>query len=194
VSGPGIPTGPSGLVAGPEEFRRILWRLAKELQERHPLGEGVTLCGIATRGVHLAERIREMIREQGGGGWTAVALDVGPYRDDQPRPPIAAEGNSTLPAADPPTIRDRVVVLIDDVLYHGRTARAALAAVAALGRPASVELLVMVDRGHRELPLRATYVGRNLPTSPDQRVYVHIRGCDDEDAIRLGDLPDRAAG
>ena len=192
MSGPESPAELSGRVAGPEEFQRILWRLAKELQERHGAGSGVTLCGIATRGVHLAERIRGLIQEQGGGSWTAVALDVGPYRDDEPRPPSPTSRDSALPAADPGAIRDRVVILIDDVLYHGRTARAALAALAALGRPASVELLVMVDRGHRELPLRATYVGRNLPTSPDQRVYVHIRGCDDEDAIRLGDLPERA--
>ncbi len=187
------PTEPAGKVAGPEDFQRILWRLAKELQEHHPSGAGVTLCGIATRGIHLTERIRDLVEEQGGGRWEAVSLDVGPFRDDGPRSPVPAALGAVLPVAEPATIHDRVVVLIDDVLYHGRTGRAALAALAELGRPARVELMVIVDRGHRELPLRATYVGRNLPTSPDQRVWVHVRGCDDEDAIRLGDRPEGSA-
>ncbi len=173
-------------VTGPEDFQRTIWRLGRELQERHPGGELVTLCGIVTRGVHLAERLQRTIADQGGGSWTAVALDVGPYRDDQPRSPGARGRIPLLPPAYQSSIQDRVVVLVDDVLYHGRTARSALVALSALGRPASVELLVMVDRGHRELPLRATYVGRNLPTSTDQRVYVHVLDCDLEDAIRVG--------
>ncbi len=173
-------------VAGPEELQRILWRLARELQERHPGGSGITLCGIATRGVFLAARLRNLVEEQSGQRWAAVALDVGPHRDDGPRPTSPGPWSDLLPAADPGSVHDRVVVLVDDVLYHGRTGRAALAALAALGRPALVELLVVVDRGHRELPLRATYVGRNLPTSPVQRVFVHLAELDGEDAVRLG--------
>lgn len=169
-----------------EELGRVLWRLARELQEHHPTSEEGTLCGIRTRGVHLAERLVGLIRLQGGGDWRAVSLDVGPYRDDQPRP---ATGNSdpapSLPSAAPADVRDRVVVLVDDVLFHGRTARAALVALSELGRPLLVELLVVVDRGHRELPLRATYVGRNLPTAPDQRVLVRLREVDGVDAVVL---------
>ncbi len=174
------------VIGGPEELERVLWRLARELQERHPGGDQVTLCGIATRGVHLAARLAGLIGAQGGGRWLAVALDIGPFRDDTPRVPGAAvQGSAPLPAADRAAIDQRVVVLVDDVLFHGRTARAALVALAGLGRPLAVELLVLVDRGHRELPLRATYVGRNLPTRVDERVRVRLRECDGEDSITL---------
>jgi pyrimidine operon attenuation protein/uracil phosphoribosyltransferase len=173
-------------VGGPEEVERALWRLARELQERHPGGELVTLCGIATRGVHLAARLAGLVEAQGGGRWLAVALDTGPFRDDSPRASRAdVQGDAPLPPADRAAIDQRVVVLVDDVLFHGRTARAALVALAGLGRPLAVELLVLVDRGHRELPLRATYVGRNLPTRVDERVRVRLRECDGEDSITL---------
>ncbi len=173
-------------VAGPEELERVLWRLARELQERHPGGDQVTLCGIATRGVHLASRLAELIEAQAGGRWRAVSLDTGPFRDDSPRVSgPGAQNDPPLPAADRAAIDQRVVVLVDDVLFHGRTARAALVALAGLGRPLAVELLVLVDRGHRELPLRATYVGRNLPTRVDERVRVRLRECDGEDSITL---------
>ena len=173
-------------VGGPEELERVLWRLARELQERHPGGERVTLCGIATRGVHLAARLAGLVEAQGGGRWLAVALDTGPFRDDNPRASRAdVQGDAPLPPADRAAIDQRVVVLVDDVLFHGRTARAALVALAGLGRPLAVELLVLVDRGHRELPLRATYVGRNLPTRVDERVRVRLRECDGEDSITL---------
>lgn len=174
------------LVGGPEELERVLWRLARELQERHPGGDRVTLCGIATRGVHLAARLAGLVEAQGGGRWPAVALDTGPFRDDQPRAAGAGgQGPLPLPPADREAVDHRVVILVDDVLFHGRTARAALVALAGLGRPLAVELLVLVDRGHRELPLRATYVGRNLPTRIDERVRVRLRECDGEDAITL---------
>ncbi len=173
-------------VGGPEELERVLWRLARELQERHPGGDQVTLCGIATRGVHLAARLAGLVQAQGGGQWRAVSLDTGPFRDDNPRAAGAgAQGGAPLPRADRTAIDQRVVVLVDDVLFHGRTARAALVALAGLGRPLAVELLVLVDRGHRELPLRATYVGRNLPTKVDERVRVRLRECDGEDSITL---------
>ena len=175
-----------GVIGGPEELDRILWRLARELQERHPGGDRVTLCGIATRGVHLAARLAGLVEAQGGGHWLAVSLDTGPFRDDNPRVPGAGvPGTAPLPPAGRAAIDQRVVVLVDDVLFHGRTARAALAALAGLGRPLAVELLVLVDRGHRELPLRATYVGRNLPTRVDERVRVRLRECDGEDSITL---------
>jgi pyrimidine operon attenuation protein/uracil phosphoribosyltransferase len=170
---------------GPEELQRTLWRLSRELQERHPDGEAV-LCGIVTRGAFLTARLLQLIRSQGGTGWAGVTLDVGPYRDDGPR---TAPSQTTPPFPLPPavadSVRDRVVVLVDDVLFHGRTGRAALAALGDLGRPRAVELLVVVDRGHRELPLRATYVGRNLPTSEGERVLVRLSECDGQDAVLL---------
>jgi pyrimidine operon attenuation protein/uracil phosphoribosyltransferase len=174
---------------GSEEFQRLLWRLSRELQERHGDGTGVTLCGIVTRGVFLADRLRQLIEEQGGGIWKGVRLDVGPFRDDGPRPPQAGAsggaGSFPLEQATPEAVQDSTVVLVDDVLYHGRTARAAFAALAQLGRPNAVELLALVDRGHRELPLRATYVGKNLPTSEEERILVRVVGFDREDAILL---------
>jgi pyrimidine operon attenuation protein/uracil phosphoribosyltransferase len=171
------------VLLGPEEVQRMLWRLARELQERHPQGQ-VVLCGIVTRGAFVSARLLDLIRSQGGSDWVGVTLDVGPYRDDAPRPSLVGGGFPLAPAT-PETVRDRLVVLVDDVLFHGRTARAALAALAVLGRPRAVELLVVVDRGHRELPLRATYVGRNQPTSERERVLVRLRDCDGQDAVLL---------
>ena len=170
---------------GPEEFQRTVWRLSRELLERHPADE-VVLCGIVTRGAFLAARLLELIHSQASAGWTGVTLDVGPYRDDGPRA-TSPSGLRPFPLAQasPESVRDRIVVLVDDVLFHGRTGRAALAALADLGRPRAVELLVLVDRGHRELPLRATYVGRNLPTSEGERVLVRLSECDDRDGVLL---------
>jgi len=181
---PSIPPAASAAMEAPE-VQRVLWRLAREIQEGHPGGGDVCLCGIVTRGVYLADRLRRLIAEQGGTEWRAVALDVGPYRDDGARPAWQGASEAPLPRADRSSVDGLDVILIDDVLYHGRTARAALVALAQLGRPRSVELLVMVDRGHRELPVRATYVGKNMSTSVDQRVSVHLLACDGEDAIRL---------
>ncbi|HVB54197.1 MAG TPA: bifunctional pyr operon transcriptional regulator/uracil phosphoribosyltransferase PyrR [Candidatus Acidoferrales bacterium] len=169
---------------GPDELRRTLWRLACELREHHPDGEAV-LCGIVTRGAFLADRLLQLIQSQAGGAWGGFTLDVGPYRDDEPRPAPAQTTSFPLPVATAESVRDRVVVLVDDVLFHGRTGRAALAALADLGRPRAVELLVLVDRGHRELPLRATYVGRNLPTSAGERILVRLSECDEQDAVLL---------
>ncbi len=170
---------------GPEEMQRTLWRLACELREHHP-DEEVILCGIVTRGAFLAARLLQLIHAQGGGQWAGITLDIGPYRDDEPRhTPAPTITPFPLPFAAPESVRDRVVVLVDDVLFHGRTGRAALAALGELGRPRAVELLVLVDRGHRELPLRATYVGRNLPTSEGERVLVRLAECDERDAVFL---------
>ncbi|HVC22383.1 MAG TPA: bifunctional pyr operon transcriptional regulator/uracil phosphoribosyltransferase PyrR [Candidatus Dormibacteraeota bacterium] len=176
---PGMP-----VLLGPEDLQRTLWRLACELREHHPSGDAV-LCGIVTRGAFLAARLIDLIREQGGGDWRGVTLDVGAYRDDRPRVNEADTTQYPLPPAAIDSVSDRVVVLVDDVLFHGRTGRAALAALADIARPRAVELLVVVDRGHRELPLRATYVGRNLPTSEHERVLVRLAECDEGDAVLL---------
>jgi pyrimidine operon attenuation protein / uracil phosphoribosyltransferase len=167
-----------------DELQRTLWRLSRELQERHPEG-GVVLIGILTRGAFLAVRLLELIRSQGGSNWTGSVLDVGPYRDDGARSSSPETPSLPLTPATTESVRDREVVLVDDVLFHGRTGRAALDALADLGRPRAVELLVVVDRGHRELPLRATYVGRNLPTSETERVLVRLREVDGKDAVLL---------
>jgi pyrimidine operon attenuation protein / uracil phosphoribosyltransferase len=169
---------------GADELQRTLWRLSRELQERHPQGE-VVLIGILTRGAFLAARLLALIQSQGGAFWSGATLDVGPYRDDGARTPSPRTPPLPLTPATAESVRDRVVVLVDDVLFHGRTGRAALAAVADLGRPQAVELLVVVDRGHRELPLRATYVGRNLPTSETERVLVRLAEVDGKDAVLL---------
>ncbi|MGH7643275.1 MAG: bifunctional pyr operon transcriptional regulator/uracil phosphoribosyltransferase PyrR [Candidatus Dormibacteria bacterium] len=169
---------------GPDELQRTLWRLACELREHHPDREAV-LCGIVTRGAFLAQRLLQLIQAQSGEEWVGCTLDVGPYRDDEPRPAPTQTTPFPLPYASTEAVRDRVVVLVDDVLFHGRTGRAALAALADLGRPGAVELLVVVDRGHRELPLRATYVGRNLPTAEGERVLVRLAECDGRDAVLL---------
>ncbi len=189
MSGSHLAAPSSQLLADSAQVHRLLFRLARELQERHPDPARVTLCGIVTRGVFLADRLRRLIAEQGGGTWEGVSLDVGPYRDDRVRPALATPSGELvafpLPAATADGVRDRVVVLVDDVFYHGRTARAALVALAELARPRAVELLVLVDRGHRELPLRATYVGKNIPTAQNERVAVRVADFDPQDAILL---------
>ena len=169
---------------GADELQRTLWRLSRELQERHPEG-GVVLIGILTRGAFLAARLLDLIQSQGGARWSGATLDVGAYRDDGTRTPSPGMPPLPLTPATAESVRDRVVVLVDDVLFHGRTGRAALAALADLGRPQAVELLVVVDRGHRELPLRATYVGRNLPTSETERVLVRLVEVDGKDVVLL---------
>ncbi len=162
---------------------RVCWRLARELCERHPDPGVLVLCGIHRRGVPLARRLAELVRGQDGSRITVAALDIGPFRDD--RTPVG-RAPATTPAVPPlahAAVEGRVVVLVDDVLFHGRTVRAALQAVHAVGRPEAVELCVLVDRGHRQLPVRATYVGRNLPTRETEHVAVRLREVDGEDGV-----------
>lgn len=165
---------------------RILARLAHEVAERHPRLDTVVLVGIPTRGVPLAQRVARLLAEIQGHAPTVATIDIRDYRDDRPRPQtprsVALTGGDGGVA---PQIDGSEVVVVDDVFCTGRTLRAALDALSGEGRPASVELLVLVDRGHRELPLRATYVGRNVPTSPTQRVRVRLRECDGVDGAWL---------
>jgi pyrimidine operon attenuation protein / uracil phosphoribosyltransferase len=152
-----------------EEIRRALTRIAHEILERTHGGDGVILLGIPTRGVPLACRLAARIGEFEGLEIPRGSLDVTMHRDDLRLHPARALGRTELPAAG---VDGKTVVLVDDVLYSGRTVRAALDALNDLGRPQSVQLAVLVDRGHRELPIRADYVGKNLPTS--QREVVHV--------------------
>ena len=162
-----------------EEIDRALRRVAHEILERNKGAQGVMLVGIHTRGVPLAERLSQAIAQYENVDVPVGTLDIGLYRDDLDSRPTTELEATSLP--ENPT--GRVVVLVDDVLYTGRTIRAALDALADLGRPQAVQLAVLVDRGHRQLPIRADFVGKNLPTSATERVTVRLTETDGQDGI-----------
>jgi pyrimidine operon attenuation protein/uracil phosphoribosyltransferase len=162
------------------DISRALSRISHEILERNKGAEGVVLLGIPSRGVPLAERIAERMAAVEGASIPSGSLDVTMYRDDLRLKPARTLLPTQIPEGG---IDDKVVVLVDDVLFSGRTIRAALDALNDVGRPRGVQLAVLVDRGHRELPIRADFVGKNLPTSLVQRVRVHLTGVDDEDAV-----------
>ena len=162
-----------------DDVRRALTRIAHEILEQHRGTDDLLLMGVQTRGMPLAESIAAVIATIEDEKVPVGSLDIGLYRDDlasRPTPRLAR----TLVPVDPD---GRQVVLVDDVLYTGRTVRAALDALTDIGRPASVEVAVLVDRGHRQLPIRADYVGKNLPTAPEQRVTVRVESIDGEDGV-----------
>ncbi len=192
-SGPSTPvvgsnddmTPPAGTeVLGAAEIARALTRIAHEILERHGGADDLVLLGIPTRGLPLAHRLAAKIAEVEGVAERdhVGVLDVTMYRDDLHRQPIRSVGSTDLP---PGGIDDKVVVLVDDVLYSGRTIRAALDAINDLGRPRAVQLAVLVDRGHRELPIRADFVGKNLPTSREEKVAVRLAETDGTDSVRI---------
>ncbi len=178
----------SRTVLDADAIRRAVRRMAHQVLEHHAGAEHLVVLGIHSRGVPLARRLVADIEQIEGVAVPVGTLDVALYRDDYarigPRPlertwiPVDTEG--------------RTVVLVDDVLYTGRTIRAAMEAVIDQGRPAAIELAVLVDRGHRELPIRADYVGKNLPTAPDQTVRVRLVEHDGVDAVSIDD-PERGA-
>ena len=171
-------------VMGPDDIRRALTRVAHEIVEANRGTEDLVIVGIRTRGAPLADRIAAAIAEFEGVDLPSGALDVTLYRDDVGlRSPRVLE--STTVSGD---LDGRVVVVVDDVLYTGRTIRAAFDAVLDLGRPRAIRLGVLVDRGHREFPIRADHVGKNLPTSSDEMVKVHVTEIDGEDAVLIGEL------
>jgi pyrimidine operon attenuation protein/uracil phosphoribosyltransferase len=190
VSNPEFQAAPDAAVPGdrPEgrtvldarDISRALTRISHEILERNKGADDVVLLGIPSRGVPLAERIAERIAAVEGATVPSGSLDVTMYRDDLRLKPARTLLPTQIPEGG---IDDKVVVLVDDVLFSGRTIRAALDALNDLGRPRAVQLAVLVDRGHRELPIRADFVGKNLPTSLVQRVRVHLTGVDDEDAV-----------
>src|SRR3954447_2123951 len=167
-------------VLDPGDISRALSRISHEILERNKGAEGVVLLGIPSRGVPLAQRIAERIAGVEGRAVPWGSLDVTMYRDDLRLKPARTLLPTQIPDGG---IDDKVVVLVDDVLFSGRTIRAALDALNDVGRPSAVQLAVLIDRGHRELPIRADFVGKNLPTSLVQRVRVHLTGVDDEDAV-----------
>jgi pyrimidine operon attenuation protein/uracil phosphoribosyltransferase len=171
-------------VLTPEEIRRALSRIAHEILERTHGGEGIVLLGIPTRGVYLARRLAARIGEFEGAPAPVGSLDVTMHRDDLRLRPARALQRTEVP---PTGVDGKTVVLVDDVLFSGRTVRAALDALNDLGRPRSVQLAVLVDRGHRELPIRADYVGKNLPTAHREAVRVLLSESDGEDSVLLGE-------
>ena len=181
-----VPTPGGRVVLEASDITRALTRVAHEILERNKGPESLVLLGIPSRGVPLAHRIAERIRGVEGYEVPVGSLDVTMYRDDLRRQPARGPHETRVPVS----VEGRTVVLVDDVLYSGRTVRAALDALADLGRPEVVRLAVLVDRGHRELPIRADHVGKNLPTSLAQHVTVHVTPVDDEDAVVVDDARD----
>jgi len=171
------------LVLEPDEIRRALTRIAHEILERTSGAEDVVLLGIPTRGVPLAYRLAARMEQVEERPVPAGSLDVTMYRDDLRMRPARALGHTQIPSAG---IDGKIVVLVDDVLYSGRSVRAALDALNDIGRPRAVQLAVLVDRGHRELPVRPDYVGKNLPTSRQEVVRVQLDEVDGADAVLLG--------
>ncbi|WP_425489396.1 bifunctional pyr operon transcriptional regulator/uracil phosphoribosyltransferase PyrR [Nocardioides piscis] len=164
------------------DIARALTRIAHEILERNKGADDLVLLGLHTRGVPLAQRIADRIQSVEGSSVAIGELDVTMYRDDLRKQPTRRAHKTQLPSGG---IDDKVVVLVDDVLFSGRTIRAALDALADLGRPSAVRLAVLVDRGHRELPIRADHVGKNLPSARAERVSVRLVESDDLDEVTI---------
>jgi len=170
------------------DVARIVDRMAHQIIERTAKADpgitGVALLGVPTRGVPLARRLAARIRAFDGPEIPVGSLDTTLYRDDLRLRGVRPLAETVEPAGG---VTDRLVILVDDVLFSGRTIRAALDAIGDIGRPKAVQLAVLVDRGHRELPIRADYVGKNLPTSLVERVTVHLTEYDGADAVLIAD-------
>ncbi len=164
------------------DITRALTRISHEILESHRGPEGLVLLGIPTRGVALADRIGGIIAGIAGADIPTGALDVTMYRDDLHRNPTRAPQPTQIPPAG---IDGMTVVLVDDVLFSGRSIRAALDALQDIGRPAAVRLATLIDRGHRELPIRPDFVGKNLPSARDERVNVRLREIDGDDSVSI---------
>ena len=174
------------VIMSAEEMRRALVRVAHEIIERNHGSEDLMFIGIYTRGVPLAMRIAGYIKGIEDADIPVGALDIGPYRDDLSYMESPPQGRSSdIPAE----VAGRRVILIDDVLYTGRSIRAAMDALVDFGRPQSIQLAVLVDRGHRELPVRADYVGKNVPTSRKEEIEVRLREVDGKDEVAIVDKP-----
>ncbi len=157
-------------------MKRAITRITYEIIERNKNLDNIVLAGIKTRGVFIAKRIQERLKQLEGIDVPLGELDTKPFRDD-----MKVEDDTTNMTAN---VNDRDVILVDDVLYTGRTIRA-IDNIVSLGRPARVSLAVLVDRGHRELPIRADYVGKNIPTSRSEEIIVHMAEIDGQDAVLL---------
>ena len=165
-----------------EDISRALTRISHEILERNSGSSNITIPGIPTRGAHLATRLAKIIETIEGVPVQVGTLDITLHRDDLRMRPPRALMPTTIPALG---VEDRNVILVDDVLFSGRTIRAALDALGEIGRPKTVQLAVLVDRGHRQLPIKADYVGKNLPTSATQIIKVQFTELDGVDAVSL---------
>jgi pyrimidine operon attenuation protein/uracil phosphoribosyltransferase len=176
---------PKKVLMTSEDMGRVLARIAHEIIERNKGAEDIVLVGMYTRGVPLAKRLSCIVQSFEGIPVAVGALDIGPYRDDisPPRSKFVAQ------CTDIPTdITDKKVILVDDVLYTGRSIRAAMDALVDLGRPTSIQLAVLIDRGHRELPIRADYVGKNIPSSRGEEIQVQLEETDGIDTVTIVNL------
>ena len=164
-----------------EQIRRALIRISHEILEKNQGVDDMMLVGVHTRGVPIAKRVQTIIQGFEGQNVPVGALDFRLYRDDLKDTPSIGESQTLIPF----DIADKNIVLVDDVLFTGRSIRAAMEALIDIGRPKSIQLAVLVDRGHRELPLRADYVGKNIPTSLKERVDVLLSEIDGDDSVVL---------
>ena len=173
---------PEKILMTSEDMGRALARIAHEVVERNRGAEDIILVGLWTRGVPLAHRLADTIQGLEAVFVPVGALDIGLYRDDVADVELKSVVRSTDISAD---ITDKKVILVDDVLYTGRSIRAAMDAIMDLGRPRCIQLAVLVDRGHRELPVRADYVGKNIPSSRDEKIQVQLEETDDVDKVAI---------
>jgi pyrimidine operon attenuation protein / uracil phosphoribosyltransferase len=166
-----------------DDVARVVKRISHEILERNKGSQDLVLVGVRTRGVFLARRLARTIEQIEGGKVEVGELDVAFYRDDVATRPASSVGVTEIPF----DINDKKVIMVDDVLYTGRTTRAAMDALIDFGRPQVIQLAVLVDRGHRELPVRADYVGKNIPTSGNEKVKVSLTEVDNADMVEIGE-------
>ncbi len=171
-------------VLSSDDIRRAITRISHEILEQNRGVDNLLLLGIPTRGIQLATRIAQVIKEHSAADVSVGSLDVTMYRDDLSDQPTRVVGITNIPTSG---VSGKAVVLVDDVLFSGRTIRAALDALNDHGRPAAVRLAVLVDRGHRQLPIRADYVGKNLPTALTERISVKLEEVDGVDEVVIED-------
>ena len=174
------------IIMNEADIRRTLARIAHEIIERNKSTRDLILVGMHTRGVPLANRLAANIEGFEGTKIAVGSLDISLYRDDLP----SLNWQPVVKSTDiPSSVDDRIIVLVDDVLYTGRSIRAAMDALIDLGRPLSIQLAVLIDRGHRELPIRADYVGKNMPSSRHEEIRVHLKESDDIDEVAIIPTP-----